>query len=162
MASIKLQTTIQAPAAECFSLSLDAEIHTGSMAHTGERAIEGRSSGLFQLGDTVTWEARHLGFRQRLQVQITALSFPTHFRDEMIRGPFKLMRHDHYFLEAAGITEMRDHFYYEMPFGIIGWLFDQLYLRHYMRRLLQRRNAFIGEQAALKNIQALPKDPTRD
>ena len=121
------------------------------MEHTGERAIAGRKNGQFELGDTVTWEAKHLGFTRRLEVRITALSFPSHFRDEMVRGAFKLMRHDHCFREEGGITLMSDDFYYEMPYGIIGWIIDRVYLRHYMRALLQRRNAFIKQQATQDN-----------
>jgi len=151
MPSIKLQTSIRASADRCCRLSLDAEIHIGSMAHTEEKAVAGRKTGLFELGDTVTWEARHLGFTQRMEVRITVLSFPAHFRDEMIRGAFKLMRHDHYFEEEGGITQMTDHLYYEMPYGIIGWILDRLYLRRYMRGLLQRRNAFIKQQATQDN-----------
>jgi ligand-binding SRPBCC domain-containing protein len=147
MPTIKLRTIIHASAMRCCTLSLDAEVHTGSMAHTGERAIAGRMSGTFQLGDTVTWEARHLGFSRQLEVCITALSFPSHFRDEMIRGAFKVMRHDHYFLEKEGITLMTDDFYYEVPFGIPGIIADWLFLRRYMRNLLLRRNAFIKLQA---------------
>lgn len=111
-----------------------------SMAHTGERAIAGRKSGMFELGDTVTWEAKHFGFTQHLQVRITALDFPHHFRDEMLRGVFKVMRHDHYFREHDGMTEMLDEFYYESPLGLLGKLADTIFLRRYMQRLLQRRN----------------------
>jgi ligand-binding SRPBCC domain-containing protein len=139
---------IHAPAERCCTLSLDAEAHADSMAHTGERAIAGRTTGIFGLGDSVTWEARHFGLVQRLEVRITALSFPSHFRDEMVRGAFRVMRHDHYFREeAGGITRMTDHFYYEAPLGILGRIADLLFLRRYMRRLLLRRNAFIRQLA---------------
>jgi ligand-binding SRPBCC domain-containing protein len=147
MPLIELTTFIAAPAERCYSLSMDAEVHISSMAHTSERAIAGRISGMFELGDTVTWQARHLGFTQQLQVKITAVNYPSHFRDEMIRGIFKVMRHDHYFSEKKGIITMRDAFYYESPLGILGKLADALFLRRYMTRLLQQRNAVIKELA---------------
>jgi hypothetical protein len=47
-------------------LARDIDFHTQSLVDTGERAIAGRTSGLIGLGESVTWEARHLGVRQRL------------------------------------------------------------------------------------------------
>ena len=133
--------------ARCCSLSLSAEVHLGSTSHTGERVIAGRTSGQFELGDKVTWEARHLGFSRQLEVCITALNFPIHFRDEMTRGAFRAMRHDHYFNEINGVTEMRDEFYYEVPYGFLGKIGDRLFLRKYMRNLLLARNAFLKSKA---------------
>ena len=127
---------------------LDADVHLGSMKHTGERVVAGRTTGIFELGDTVTWQARHLGITQRLRVQITALDFPAYFRDEMISGAFKAMRHDHcFFALPEDGTRMTDAFCYETPLGLLGRLADRIFLRRYMRRLLLRRNAFIKAQA---------------
>lgn len=89
----------------------------------------------------VTWEARHLGVRQRLTVRITAASAPHHFRDELVRGAFKTLRHDHYFEAVAGGTRVRDVFEFSSPFGIVGHWFDQLFLKKYLTRFLQVRNA---------------------
>lgn len=147
MPHIKLETIIHAPADRCCALSLQAEIHLDSLSHTGERVVAGRSSGQFELGDTVTWEARHLGFTQQLQVRITVLDFPAHFRDEMIRGIFRVMQHDHYFREVDGVTTMTDEFYYEAPLGLLGRLADLLFLKSYMRALLLQRNTCIRKIA---------------
>lgn len=148
MPTIELTTRIAASPETCCRISLSAEAHLGSMAHTGERVVSGRSSGTFEAGDTVTWEARHLGRRRQLQVRITEIDFPRYFRDEMIRGDFRKMEHGHYF-EADGRdhTLMRDRFYYEVPYGWIGTLFDRCFLHGYMRRLLETRNAHIRKLA---------------
>lgn len=141
MALIELSTHILASPETCCRLSLSTEAHLGSMAHTGERVVSGRSSGIFQAGDTVVWEARHLGRTRRLEVRISRIDFPNYFRDEMIRGDFRKMIHDHYFeADERGGTLMRDEFRYEVPFGLAGKLVDRCYLRAYMRRLLQTRN----------------------
>jgi len=148
MPLIELETLIRAPPETCCRLSLSAEAHLGSMAHTGERVLSGRSSGIFETGDTVTWEARHLGRLRQLGVRITAIDFPHHFRDEMVRGDFRAMRHDHHFEpDGIGNTIMRDRFYYEVPYWIAGALFDRCYLRGYMRRLLQARNEHLRKLA---------------
>jgi ligand-binding SRPBCC domain-containing protein len=50
------------------------------------------------MGDEVTWEARHLGIKQRLTVRITGFERPARFQDTMISGTFKSMKHDHEFI----------------------------------------------------------------
>ena len=57
------------------------------MSETGERAVAGRTTGLIGLGESVTWEARHLGIRQRFTAEVTAFDRPRYFRDVMTPGP---------------------------------------------------------------------------
>ncbi|MBX9580857.1 MAG: SRPBCC family protein [Gemmataceae bacterium] len=139
MASFRIVTEIAAPAGRCFDLARDIGFHTRSLAHTGERAVAGRTSGLIELGESVTWEARHLGVRQRLTVVITAFDRPRYFRDEMTDGAFRSFAHDHHFEERAGITVMTDEVSFRSPYGPAGWLVDRLYLAGYLRRLLEGR-----------------------
>lgn len=146
MARIELEMRVNAPPAACYALALNIQAHVASTAHTGERVVEGPASGQLQLGDVVTWEARHLGIRQRLTVRITAASPPHHFRDELLRGAFQSLRHDHYFEPAAGGTLMRDVFEFSSPFGLVGRCFDYLFLTRYLKRFLLARNAALREQ----------------
>jgi hypothetical protein len=71
MPIIQVTTHIRASPSICFDLARDVEMHTRSTSQTGERAIGGITTGRLSLGDTVTWEAIHLGIRQRLTAQIT-------------------------------------------------------------------------------------------
>jgi ligand-binding SRPBCC domain-containing protein len=97
---------------------------------------------LLGLGDTITWEARHLGRRKRLSVEITAYDRLRSFRDEMIAGPFRHMRHDHRFEEHGDKTLMFDNFEVSMlpPF-------DAVVLRPHLRRFLTARNETIKRAA---------------
>ena len=63
----------------------------------------------------------------------------------MLKGAFKSMRHEHHFVEENGSTVMTDVFEYEAPFGILGILFDKLYLEKYMRKFLQKRNLHLKQ-----------------
>jgi hypothetical protein len=58
---IELATFIPTSRERCFELSLSVDAHSASMAESGERAIGGVTSGVMNLGDTVTWRARHFG-----------------------------------------------------------------------------------------------------
>jgi hypothetical protein len=73
---------------------------------------------------------------------------PGHFRDVMLRGPFRRMSHDHNFQELApGLSEMKDIFTFQAPFGILGRFVEIVVLRDYMRSLLEERNAVIRKLA---------------
>lgn len=65
MTSIVVETRIAAPIELCFDLARDVDAHVSTSASTGERAVGGKTSGLLDLGDVVTFEAVHFGIRQR-------------------------------------------------------------------------------------------------
>lgn len=143
MPVIELETMINAPAMRVFDLSRCIDLHIESMSGNGERAIGGVTSGLIGLGETVTWQAVHLGVKQHLTSKITEFDRPHHFRDTMTAGAFERLDHDHYFIEADGKTLMRDVFDYTSPYGFIGRIVDAIFLENYMTRLLTERNAVI-------------------
>ena len=150
MAKIILETLINAPVEQVFTLSLSIDLHKLSMAKTNEEAIAGRTSGIIQEGENITWRAKHLGVTQKLTVKITKVEKPNYFRDEMVKGAFKSMAHEHVFEAKGNQTLMIDVFEFESPFGPIGRLFNALFLTDYMRKLLIERNEVIKRVAERK------------
>jgi ligand-binding SRPBCC domain-containing protein len=140
MTAIHLQTELDADIEKCFDIARDIDIHQLSTEQTKEKAIAGRTSGLCELGDSVTWEATHFGIRQHLTVEITRFDPPYFFEDKMIKGAFKSMRHEHRFETRNGKTLMTDKFYYEVPLGVLGKIFDKIILSRYMVSFLVTRN----------------------
>ncbi len=147
MTVIRLETTIKAPAKTCFDIARAVEAHTDSLAHTKEKAVAGRMSGLFELNDWVTWEANHFGIRQYLTVKITKMEPYTMFEDKMVKGAFKSFEHQHYFEQQGDYAVMKDVFSYEVPGWILGKVVDKLVLNRYMTKLLQTRNEAIKKTA---------------
>lgn len=143
MPVIELITEVRAPIERTFDLSRSVELHAASLAHTGERAVAGVTTGLIALGEEVTWRARHFGIRQHLTSRITAFERPFHFRDSLVRGAFRRFDHDHFFAQRGEITIIRDVFDFQSPFGILGRMADRLFLIDYMERLLRARNELI-------------------
>src|ERR1700741_1101472 len=86
MPTITVETLVHASLERCFDAARDLDLHVSSMAQTAERAVAVRTSGLIELGEHVTWEARHFGVRQRFTSRITAFDRPRYFQDSMIRG----------------------------------------------------------------------------
>jgi len=142
---------ISAPIERCFDLARDIDFHTLSLEATGERAVAGRTTGLIEMGESVTWEARHLGVRQRLTVQITAFEPPHYFRDEMTKGAFRSFTHDHRFEQRDDVTVMTDEVAFRSPFGPLGWIVDRMFLAGYLRRLLEGRCRAIKRAAEIQH-----------
>jgi ligand-binding SRPBCC domain-containing protein len=139
MPLIELQTQIRAPIERVFDLARSIDAHMASTEGTSERAVAGRTSGLIEDGEAVTWEARHFGITQRLSVRITAFERPVLFCDEMLSGAFSEMRHIHRFSEGDGRTMMKDEFYFSAPLGILGRIAERLFLSQYMKTFLSKR-----------------------
>jgi ligand-binding SRPBCC domain-containing protein len=149
MMRIELLTTINAPIEKCFDLSRSIDLHKESTKQTGEEAIAGRTSGLIELGETVTWRAKHFGIWQNLTSKITEFDRPNLFVDEMVEGAFKSIRHEHHFTWVDNYTLMKDVFVFESPLGVLGRLANFLFLKKYMIKLLEERNRVIKEAAEL-------------
>jgi ligand-binding SRPBCC domain-containing protein len=147
MSKIELLTNINAPIQKVFDLARSIDFHMESTKQTGEQAIAGRTRGLIELGETVTWRAKHFGIWQNLTSKITEFNSPSFFVDEMVSGAFKSIRHEHHFSGVDGRTVMKDVFVFESPFGLVGRLFNWLILKKYMTSLLVKRNEVIKQVA---------------
>jgi len=147
MPTITITTLIHAPRERCFDVSRDLDLHVSSMSDSGERAVGGRTTGLIESGEQVTWEPRHFGIRQRFTSQITAFDRPVHFQDSMRKGAFRSFVHDHYFEEVPEGTLMKDVLTFHSPLGLLGALVDKAVMVAYLRRLLTKRNDVIRAAA---------------
>jgi ligand-binding SRPBCC domain-containing protein len=145
MQTIQIMTWIAAPPERCFDAARDLDLHLKSMAHTGERAVAGRTSGLIELGEEVTWRARHFFVTQHFTSRITAFDRPRWFQDSMQRGAFRSFVHDHTFEARGGGTAMTDALAFAAPLGFLGRIAETLVLRRYLTRLLESRAKIIKE-----------------
>ena len=147
MPVVQGETTIRAPIERCFDLARDAELHVSSMAYTDERIVRGRTSGLFEMGEEVTFEASHFGVRQRLTSRIEVVDPPVHFRDVMVEGAFKSFAHDHFFQKKREGTLMVDVIVFEAPLAPLAWLGVNRILHSHLRHLIKARQEAIKEAA---------------
>ena len=147
MGSIRLETRINAPIERCFDLARSVEAHLASTAKTHERVVAGKSHGMLELGDSVTWEGHHFGLTLRQGATITRLDPPHVFVDESTAGPLKSLRHTHHFVAANHDTLMVDTFEYELPMGELGRIADRLVIKRYLRRFLKDRAEFLKAEA---------------
>ncbi len=129
---------MDAPLERVFDLSRSTKMHVYSTQETEERLVSG-AEGLLALDDEVTWEAVHLGVRQRLTARVTRFERPRYFRDSMVKGAFRRFDHDHEFEAQGEGTKVRERFDFNAPWGPIGVFAERLFLTRYMRQFLKRR-----------------------
>ena len=147
MTTIRSETVIHAPADRCFMLSLSIDLHLAGTLKTGERAVAGVTSGVMQLGDQATWEARDFGVRQPFTSKITCFDRPVFFQDTMLSGAFSAFQHDHAFRESNRITSMIDELRFQAPLGFLGGIAERVVLKSYLSKFLRERNRVIREAA---------------
>ncbi|WPO79613.1 SRPBCC family protein [Flavobacterium sp. KACC 22761] len=145
MTTINLTTKIKASKQIVFDASRNIDLHQQSASPTKEKAIAGVTSGLINLGETVTWRGKHFGFYITHKSRITVMNFYNYFADEMEKGKFKSFKHEHFFEEENGFTIMKDKLQYETTFGIFGELFDILFLEKHLTNFLLERNKVLKE-----------------
>jgi ligand-binding SRPBCC domain-containing protein len=143
--SITVELWIRASAERCFDAARDLDLHVKSLAHTGETAVGGRTTGLIELGEEVTWRGRHFGVMQHFTSRITAFDRPRYFQDTMQRGAFRTFVHDHFFTADREGTRMTDVLVFSAPLGPLGRIAEKLVLRRYLERLLIDRGKTIRE-----------------
>ena len=85
------------------------------------------------------------------QSQISELIFPFYFEDVQIKGHFKWFKHQHFFEENNGYTIMKDVLEYEVPFAIIGKLFDYFFIKRHLNEFLLERNSFLKKFSENQN-----------
>jgi ligand-binding SRPBCC domain-containing protein len=147
MPTIHLTTFIQAPTERVFDLSRNIDLHKQSMSKHKEEAVAGTRFGLVEKEDTVTWKAKHFFKTRILRSKITDMKKPQMFVDEQAEGDFKMMKHEHHFKACNNGTIMIDLFHFETPYGPVGKFLSQVYLKRYMKKLLEHRNNIIKEFA---------------
>ena len=145
MPKIILNTTINAPREIVFDLARSIDFHKESAKQTKEEAIAGKTSGLIELGESVTWRAKHFGIWLELESKITKFDSPNYFVDEMQKGSFKSFKHEHIFEIKGDKTVMTDIFDYKSPLGFLGKLADMFFLKKYMTKFLSTGNTILKD-----------------
>lgn len=72
---------------------------------------------------------------------------PYRFTDVMLKGRFKSFKHQHLFKKEGKKTIMTDILEFESPLGIIGKIFNAIFLKNYMKNFLLQRNKLIKATA---------------
>jgi hypothetical protein len=155
MDHLHLTHFIAAPAQVVFDLSRHIGLHQISQQKYKEEAVRGTRSGLVKKDDLITWRARHLGKIRFLTVKITQLETPLLIENTMTEGDFKSFVHRLHFKQIANGTIVVEELFFESPYGLLGRIFNTVFLRQYLTQLIQERTKVIKTYAEGNKWKAL-------
>ncbi|MEM7680605.1 MAG: SRPBCC family protein [Planctomycetota bacterium] len=82
-----------------------------------------------RVGALIDYRLKLHGIPIRWRTQITGWDPQTSFRDEQLRGPYKLWRHTHTFEEDGDATVCHDRVEYRVPGGPLAPLIEKWFVR---------------------------------
>lgn len=111
-------------------------------------------------GALIDYRIRLFGIPLNWQTEIESFDPPERFVDVQRRGPYRLWRHTHRFVEQAGGTLLVDEVEYQLPAGPLGPLAHALFVRRSLDQIFRHRQTVIERLfGAANDRQATPAAP---
>ena len=147
MPTIHLTTFIAAPIERVFDLSRHLAIYKVSIQQRNERFSSGAASNLVSQGETMTFQAKHLGKTRLVTTRVTELQKPSRLVQEQVKGDLLHFRHEHHFKRVDNGTILIDMIDFDGPRDVVGKLIGKLYLKEYLEKFINKRNSLIRQYA---------------
>jgi len=95
-------------------------------------------------GQIIQYEVKPIfGLKMHWVTEITHVDERKYFVDEQRIGPYKFWHHKHFFEETSKGVEMKDIVHYAIPYGIIGRLIHELYIRERLVHIFSYRKQIV-------------------
>lgn len=147
MPTIHLTTFIAAPIERVFDLSRHLAIYKVSIQQRNERFSSGAASNLVSQGETMTFQAKHLGKTRLVTTRVTELQKPSRLVQEQVKGDLLHFRHEHHFKRVDNGTILIDMIDFDGPRDVVGKLIGKFYLKEYLEKFINKRNSLIRQYA---------------
>ena len=92
-----------------------------------------------RVGTLIDYQLRLFGVPFSWQTRIETFEPPERFVDLQIRGPYRLWRHTHRFIEDQGGTRMFDRVEYQLPLGPLGLAAHRVFVRRTLAKIFDYR-----------------------
>lgn len=89
--TIDLNVWIAASPEVVFDMSRSIDTHSASLPKSAERAVDDPIEGHIELGEQVTWRARHSDSDSKMTSRIAEMDRPRRFVDEQVAGTFQAL-----------------------------------------------------------------------
>jgi ligand-binding SRPBCC domain-containing protein len=86
-----------------------------------------------------------LGIKLHWVTEITHVKDKSYFVDEQRFGPYTFWHHKHFLKETSQGIEMNDLVHYKLPFGIIGKLANELFVKKQLKEVFDYRYKKVNE-----------------
>ena len=147
MNNIHVTTFILAPPDRVFDLSRNTSIYKAVLKDRKESFSSGAGASLIASGETITFNARHLGKTRMMTARLIEMERPKCFAEEQVKGDLKSFRLESHFKEVENGTILINILHFEGPRDFLGSLIAKFYLKSYLEKFLLKRNAVIKQYA---------------
>jgi ligand-binding SRPBCC domain-containing protein len=107
-------------------------------------------------GALIDYRIALFGVPLRWRTLIEAFEPETRFVDVQVKGPYRLWRHTHEFIDAPAGTILRDRVEYEMPLGLLGELAHVVFVERQLAAI------FAFRRESIEKIFGAPSGPGSD
>ncbi len=128
MPSLSIDVEIDAPIERCFDLIRSVDVHLDTGRVIQATVIDGRKTGLSELGDSTTWTANFFGARFKMTTVIKSMDYPKYCSDEMVKSLFNSFTHSYTLKEKDGKTVVKDEISFRSPLYPFGYIIDKFVL----------------------------------
>ncbi len=87
-----------------------------------------------------------LGIPMTWVTEITHVEAPNFFVDEQRKGPYKVWHHEHRLEETENGVKMTDLITYEPPFGFLGAIANNLFIRKQLEAIFEYRGKVLDSR----------------
>ena len=97
-------------------------------------------------GQLITYRlAPFQGIKTNWVTEITHTNEPNYFVDEQRFGPYRMWHHEHHFKSTELGIEMIDKVTYKIPYGQLGHLAHQIFVKKQLKRIFEFRARALKE-----------------
>ncbi len=86
-----------------------------------------------------------LGIKLNWVTEITHVQNNYYFVDEQRFGPYSFWHHKHFIKQVEGGIEMLDIVHYKLPFGFLGRIANNLFVKRQLKEIFDHRHKTIDE-----------------
>ncbi|SHJ70516.1 SRPBCC family protein [Pseudozobellia thermophila] len=113
--------------------------------HMGFHILSGADRPMFS-GQIIQYRVSPFPFYSiKWVTEITHVKASEYFVDEQRFGPYALWHHKHFIKDVEGGIEMEDLIDYKLPFGVLGQMAHQLFVKKQLREIFLYREQKLGQ-----------------
>ena len=155
MTNIHVTTFILAPAERVFDLCRNTTIYKAVLKGRKEGFSSGAGSSLIASGETITFNAKHLGKTRIMTARLIEMERPMKFAEEQVKGDLKSFRLESHFKQVENGTILINILTFEGPRDFLGSLIGKFFLKSYLEKFLLKRNEVIKQYAETEKWKAV-------
>ena len=155
MTNIHVTTFILAPAERVFDLCRNTTVYKAVLKGRKEGFSSGAGSSLIASGETITFNAKHLGKTRIMTARLIEMERPMKFAEEQVKGDLKSFRLESHFKQVENGTILINILTFEGPRDFLGSLIGRFFLKSYLEKFLLKRNEVIKQYAETEKWKAV-------